>query len=164
MWSALRSPSTWRCLEELLKDWTTGSVDQVGLHTPEWRWCRRKVLTKNSTGTNLSLTQWWITAEKAELSHRNSCLLQQFLQLPNLISFTIPQTETFHILKLESAKLWAPESKVSPEADWNCVYSIKMKGFECAKEMVKLSENKKIKVSTVSNFLMDKSSNTRRIT
>lgn len=52
--------------------------------------------------------------------------------------------ETFHILKLESAKLGAPELKVSP---WGwlklCLLSQKMKDFEGTKDTVKLSENRR---------------------
>lgn len=105
-------------------------------------------------------------SQKAELSHRNGCLFQQFFK-------TSKNNRRYHTSHRNVSHFQARVSKVRGAGiegfawGWlrSCILSYKMKDFGHANEMVEerqKTDDEKIKVSTVSNFLMDKSSNTSR--
>lgn len=135
---------------------------QVGLHTPDWRryWPRTlQAPMCDWLGDRSQKKSWAFTHKQLAAS--------AILNPPNMISFIIFPTETFHVLEAQVSK--ASGARIEGSA-WGwlkwCLLIKEMKDFGHTNETVKQCwerDDEKGKVSRVSSFLMDKSSNTNRI-
>lgn len=137
---------------------------QVGLHTPGWRQCMKKGIYPEFYRHQFLVD----SVMDHRMDHKKLSFHTETVACFSN-SLTSKNDQRYHTSHRNSSHFQAGVSKVRGAGiegfarGWLklCLLSYKMK--EMVKECQKKTDEKKIKVSTASNFLMDKSSNTSRV-